>query len=306
MYVLNRNELRVFNALCEGAGSITDIRDIADISVTSVYRAVNSLSSSKLAEGKRSGRRMKLSPGHHGHSKALCSYLEGSRRPIDPLIGSGLLVLLSVSSNPKQMGRLTEEVRRSHESVRRIIWSLRRFGAVSQEREKISIPPSDTVLERFLKDFSKGACEAMLESIEPTGTVIWSEGIEFIFATRKTVNAPGVNETGITAMAKRGLRFMSDTRYYHYAHWEPRLRNEDIAIHQILVDPNSTRNISYGLLFLLKEGYSRAYLARLGDALGISALAGQIDAYLRGGFVKNPHFPSRSEMAELREQYEVS
>jgi hypothetical protein len=146
----------------------------------------------------------------------------------------------------------------------------------------------------------------MLESLDSTGTVLWSEGLEFVFSTRRAVKAPGVNETGITAMGRRGLRFVSDTLYYHCAHWKPRLRREEIALHQILVDPNSTRNISYGLLFLMKEGYSDARLARLGDALGVRALTEQIDMFLSGGSVENQHFPSRADMAELRAQYGVS
>ena len=305
MYALNRNELRTFKAICEGATSTASLADTLDISTISVYRTVNSLSSSKLVEVKRTGKRIQLSLSPHGHSKALSAYLEGGRRPIDPLIGSRLLVLLSVSSNPKVLERVAEEVRLSNESVRRIVWALRGFGAISQEKMTISIPPSDTTLARFLQDFSKGACAAMLESIAPSGTVLWSEGLEFLFSSRTPANARCVAETGITAMSKRGLRFMSDARYYHYAYWRPRLRREDIALHHVLVDPSSTRNISYALLFLMKEGFSPAYLARLGDALGARALAGQIASFLSGGTVDSPHFPSRADMAELCTEYGV-
>lgn len=305
MYVLNENELRAFRALCEGAGSVLEIQDNTNVSSISAYRTVKSLSLSRLVESKRNGKSIRLSPSHHGHSRALCSYLEGSRRPIDPLIGSRLLVLLSVSSNPKRVEKVAEEVMLSRETVRRIVWDLGKFGAVSHESKKVSIPRSDVALSRCLRDYSKGACEAALESIEPTGTVLWSEGIEFMFASRKAVKAPGVNETGITAMAKHGLQFVSDTRYYHFAYWKPKLRKEDIAIHQILVDPKSTPNISYSLLFLMKEGYSSAYLSKLGDALGIESLTKPINAFLRGENVENPDFPTRAEMAELRAQYEV-
>ena len=305
MYVLNRNELRAFKAICEGARSTADLVDTLDISKISVYRAVNSLSSNKFVEAVRTGKRIRLSPSPYGHSKALAAYLEGSRRPIDPLIGSRLLVLLSVSSNPKALERVAEEVRLSGESVRRIVWALRGFGAISQDKRTISIPPSDTTLSRFLQDFSKGAGAAMLESIAPAGTVLWNEGLEFLFSSRTPVNVRYVTETGITAMSKRGLRFMSDTRYYHYAYWRPRLRREDIALHQVLVDPSNTRNISYALLFLMKEGFNLAYFARLGDALGARALAGQIASFLSGGAVDSPHFPSKADMAELLAQYGV-
>jgi hypothetical protein len=203
------------------------------------------------------------------------------------------------------MDRVAEEVMLTSESVRRIAWALKSFGAVHQEKRTISIPQSDTALVRFLQDFSKGACDAMLESIAPTGTVLWNEGLEFIFSSRSPVNTRGVSETGITAMSKRGLRFISDTRYYHCAFWRPRLKKEDIAMHQILIDPNSTRNISYALLFLMKEGYNPLYLAKLGDAAGAGVHSRQVIEYLRSGVVENPHFPSKSDMAQLRTQYGV-
>lgn len=306
MYVLNRSEFRVFKAICDGVKSTADLEKILKISTISVYRAARSLSSSRIIEITREGKRILLTPSPHGHSKALAAYMKGNGRPIEPLIGSRLLVLLSVSSNSKSMDRVAEEVMLTSESVRKIVWALKGFGAVHQEKRTISIPQSDTALVRFLQDFSKGACDAMLESIAPTGTVLWNEGLEFIFSSRGPVSTHGVSETGITAMSKRGLQFISDTKYYHCARWRPRLRREDIAIHQILVDPNNTRSISYCLLFLMKEGFNPSYLVKLGDAVGAGELSKQVIEYLRGGAVENPHFPSKSDMAKLRDQYMVS
>lgn len=305
MYSLNRSELRVFKAVCEGHRSTSDIAEALDLSTISVYRAVDSLSSDRLVQARRDGKRIQISPSPSGHSKALCAYLVGSRRPLEPLIGSRLLVLLSVSSHPKTLDRVAEEVRLSPESARRVVWQLKGFGTITQEKGIISVPRPDIALAGFLHDFAKGACMSMLESIAPAGTVLWNEGLEFIFSTRTPVEAQGVNETGITAMSRHGLRLMSDTRYYHYAYWRPKLRKEDIALHEILIDPSSTRNISYGLLFLMKEGYSSARLAKAGEALGASALAEQVSKYLEEGAADNPHFPSRADMAELRAQFGV-
>lgn len=306
MYALSRNELRAFKAVCEGLESASDIAEALDLSAISAYRAVESLSSSKLVQARREGKRVRVSPSPHGHAKALCTYIAGSRRQIEPLIGSRLLVLLSVSSHPKTLDRVAEEVRLSRESVRRIVWQLKGSGAITQDKGVISIPESDVTLARFLQDFSKGSSASMLESMAPAGTVLWSEGLEFIFSTRTPVEADEVNETGITAMSRRGLRFMSDMWYYHYAYWRPKLRKEEIALHQMLIEPNSTRNISYALLFLMKEGHNPARLIRTGEALGARTLADQIAEVLSGEAADDLHFPSRREMAELCTQYGVS
>ena len=306
MYVLRKNELSVFRSICNGNESTADLTEATGTSTISIYRAVQSLSSKRLIVARREGKRHLLSPSSHGHSKALATYLEGSRRPLQPLIGSRLLVLVSVSSHPKDLDQIARETKLTSESVRRLVWTLKGFGAAHQERRMISIPPSDTTLLRFLQDFSKGACAAALEGIAATGTVLWSEGLQFIFTARTLDTAAGVHETGVTAMSMRGLQFISDTRYYHYAYGQPRLRPEDIALHNILVDPNSTRNISYSLLFLMKEGYDSKYLLRQGDAIGASEISRHIVEYLKGKAVENAHFPKRSDMVDLCAQYGVS
>lgn len=306
MYVFNRNELRAFESIRNGVTTAPDLAKALGLSTISIYRAVGSLSSSKMIETRRIGKRLQLSLSPHGHSKALAAYLGKGGRPIDPFIGSRLLILISVSRSPKSLDRVAEEVGLRKGSVRRIEWALKDYGVINQDKGTASIPQSDTILLRFLHDFSVGASTAMLESIAPTGTLLWSEGLEFIFSTRTPAKFRGVSETGITAMSRRGLRFMSDTRYYHYAHVRKRLKKEDIALHQILIDPRNTRNISYGLLFLMKEGYSPTYLANQGDALGVRLLTDQIVGYLRSEEVDNPHFPTRSDMAELRAEYGVS
>lgn len=305
MYVMKKNELNMFRAICNGHMSMADLKGATGVSSISAYRIAQSLASKRLIVVRRDGKRSVISPSSHGHSKALAAYLEGNRRPVEPLVGSRLLVMLSVSNYPKDLGRIAKEVRLSSESVRRLAWVLKGYGAVNQERQMVSIPESDVSLVRFLKDFSKGACSAFLEDMTSTGSVLWSEGLEFIFAARGLDNAPYARETGITAMSRRGLEFMSDTRYYHYAYWRPRLRPEDIALHNILVDPYSARSMAYSLLFLMKEGYDQRYLLKQGAAVGIGELARQMMVYLDGEAVAGAHFPDRADLDQLRAQYGV-
>ncbi|MEW5748659.1 MAG: hypothetical protein AB1793_07775 [Candidatus Thermoplasmatota archaeon] len=305
MYALNKNELRVFRLVCDGHGSVTELSEATGLSVISIYRIVQSLSSKKLATSQRRGKTKVVSRSLHGHSRALATYLEGNLRPIEPLIGTRLLVMLSASRNAKAMERIAKETRLAEESVRRIVWTLKGFGAVNQEGDRVSVPPSDIALTRFLRDFSEGACAAFLEDIASSGTIMWSEGLQFIFATREPFDAPGVRETAITAMSRHGLQFLSDTRYGYYAYWRPSLGPEDIALHNVLIDTNSSRGIAYSLLFLQKMGYREGYLRRQGDAVGAGELTEQMDRYLGGGNVGNPFFPTRADMRELREQYGV-
>ena len=305
MYTLNKNELRVFQSICDGCNSAAELREATGLSNISVYRIVQSLSSKKLVTSERCGKTNVIARSPHGHSRALNTYLKGNLRSIDSLIGSRLLVMSSVSGNPKEIERIARETRLSEESVRKIVWTLRKYGAVTVDDNRISIPTSDGSLIRFLQEFSEGACAAFLEDIAPTGTVLWSEGLQFIFATREPCYAPGVRDTGITAMSRYGLQFLSDTTYKYYGYWKPHLRPEDIALHNILIDSASSRGIAYSLLFLQKTGCREGYLRKQGNAIGAGELSEQIIGYLKGESVENPLFPTRAEMQELLEQYEV-
>lgn len=305
MYTLNRNELRVFQSICDGRSSATELSEETSLSVISIYRIVQSLSSKKLVISQRRRKSNVITRSHHGHSRALATYLEGSLRSIESLIGSRLLVMLSVSGNPKAMERIARETRLAEESIRKIIWELKGFGSITQDGDMVSIPPSDRTLTRFLREFSEGACAAFLEDMNSAGAVLWSEGLQFIFATRAPCDAPGVRDTGITAMSRHGLQFLSDTKYGYYAYWRPSLRAEDIALHNVLIDANSPRGIAYSLLFLQKTGYRKTYLRRQGESMGAGKVVEQMIRYLDGETVENPFFPTREDMNELLEQYEV-
>lgn len=305
MYTLNRNELRVFRSICDGHNSATKLSEATDLSNISIYRIVQSLSSKKLATNERRGKANVIARSPYGHSMALATYLKGRLRPIESLIGSRLLVMLSVSSNPKTIERVARETQLAEESVRKIIWVLKRFGSITQDGDKVSIPPSDRTLIRFLREFSEGACAAFLEDMTSTGALLWSEGLQFIFTAQEPCDAPGVRDTGITAMSRRGLQFLSDAKYKYYAYWRPSLRPEDIALHNILMNCSSSRGIAYSLLFLKKTGYREGYLRRQGDVIGEGELTEQIIRYLEGESVESPFFPTRVDMQDLLDQYEV-
>lgn len=305
MYTLSKNELRVFQSICDGHNSAIELHEATGLSNISVYRIVRSLSSKKLVTSERCGKSNVIARSPHGHSRALNTYLKGGIRSIDAMIGSRLLVMSSVSGNPKEIERIARETRLAEESIRKIVWTLKKYGAVTQDDDRVSIPTSDGSLIRFLREFSEGACAAFLEDIAPTGTVLWSEGLQFIFTTREPCDAPGVRDTGVTAMSRYGLQFLSDTKYKYYAYWRPSLRPEDIALHNILTDMTSSRGIAYSLLFLQKTGCREGYLRRQGNAIGAGELSEQIIGYLNGESVENPFFPTRTDMQELLEQYGV-
>jgi hypothetical protein len=120
------------------------------------------------------------------------------------------------------------------------------------------------------------------------------------------VDSPtGVQKTGISAMADHDLQFISRTKYYYYSYWQANLRTEDIAVQNLLISPKSTREISYSILLLQKNGFEPEYLLESARNVGISKQVRGIISFMSGKEVTDPFLPSRTDIEDLYRQYGV-
>ena len=305
MYKFTANELKVFKSVCLGNESIGDINKSANVSINTIYRSLESLRKKKTISNDYR-RERSISISSHSHATALKDYIMLSEFPLDAFVGSKFLILLSISSFPKDIRRISKETRLKGESVRTLVWRLKRYGMIDQKgKSMISVSPSNVHLMRFLQDFSKGSCNAILEERAKSGIMLWNEGLQFIFSAKTLNNRVDVRRTGITAMSDYGLQFISDTDYYHYAYWHPFLRSEDVAIHNLLTNPTSVRTVSYSLLLLRKTGFDPSYFVREAKYVGISKLARGIRNYLIHKEVHLGSLPDERDLEALFSQYGV-
>lgn len=304
MFTFTKNELEIFRAVCLENKSVSDIVESTAPSSKTVYRLVETIEKDGLVR-KQGERGARFAPSTDLHAVALKKYVLSDGRPLDAIVGSRLLVLLSISNFPKGIKRIAKETKLKQETVRVLIWSLRTYGIVMQEGSKIKISPTDTFMIQFLQDFSRGANLKIMEEKTKVGAMLWSDGLEFIFSAPSLSDPVGVKKTGITAMAEYGLDFISETNYYYYAYWHPDLKVEDVAIHNLLIGPNSVRNISYSILLLKKTGYDRRYLTKEARCVGINKLVREVLDIAEGKEVANPFLPSKMDMESLYAQYGV-
>ena len=152
----------------------------------------------------------------------------------------------------KSIMQIAKETRLKQETVRVLVWNLKKFGLVTQQGSKISISPTDLLMKQFLQDFSRGMNLRIMQDKTKVGNMLWSAGLECIFSTSSLDDLTEIQKTGISAMADHGLQFISETKYCYYSYWHHELKAEDIAIHSLLMGPFGTRGISYSLLLLKK------------------------------------------------------
>ena len=305
MITLTKHELEAFEAICLGRDSTKKMSGTTSFSSRTAYRLVRSLrQKGLLAEDRASEDRLK--PSSSLHSAALRRYVISRQHPLDAISGSKLLMLISVSSRAKSLERVAAETLLTKGTVRVLAWSLKNLGILTMDGDMIRIPRSNMPMTNFLRDFARGANMALVESKAKEGMVLWSEGLECIFSAAALIDPEGANRTAVSAFPDFGLQFIGYTTYYHLAHWRPRLRVEDLALHELLIDPQSTRGISYSLLLLRKEGYDPDYLAREAERLGVGDLAKDMITYLSGIEVDDPQLPKRSELEDLFREYGVT
>jgi hypothetical protein len=116
----------------------------------------------------------------------------------------------------------------------------------------------------------------------------------------------GIRKTGISAMANYGIPFVSETVYYHYSNWNSELKPENIAIHNLLSNPFSSRVVSYSILLLKKTGFDKVYLLEQSRYTGIENLVKDMISILSGRVAKNRFMPNLADLEDLYVQYGVS
>lgn len=301
-YTLTRNQLEVFREICLGKETVGEIAGSSSQSSKTVYRITEALSEFGII-ARSEGRGARFSPSAGIHSAALKRYLLSKERPVDAIVGSKLLLLLSISQMPKSMERIAKETGLKRDTVRVLTWSLRNFGIVAQQGSKIAISETDLFMKQFLQDFSKGVNLSIMQGRTKVGILIWSGGLEFIFSTPSLDNSTRIRKTGISAMAKYGIQLISETNYYYYSNWNIDLRPEDIAIHNLLTDRFNSRIISYSILLIKKTGFDSAYLLEESRYAGVDGLVRDIINLVNGRPVNNRYMPSIADMKDLMVQY---
>lgn len=252
------------------------------------------------------GRGARYAPSTDLDAAALKRYALSEAHPMDAIIGSRLLVLLSISTFPKSIDRIAKETKLKRSTVRVLVWNLKSYGVIVQEGSRIGVSPTAAFMAQFLQDYSKGSGMRSMERKTKFGIMLWSGGLEFIFSSPPLEDLDGVRRTGVSAMADHGLDLITDVNYYHCAYWQPELKVEDIALHNLLISPHSARGIGYSILLLRKAGFNKQYLSQEARCLGIAKLVRQVLELLNGREVDDPLLPSRSDLDDLYAQYGVS
>ena len=303
-YTFTKNQLEILREIFLRRSSVSEIVGSSGKSSKTVYRNTRTLLDRRIITASE-GRGAYFTASSALHVSALKRFLLSKERPIDALVGSKLLVLLSIAYVRKSVDRIAKETGLKRDTVRVLAWQLKNHGIVVQENALIGLSASDIFMKDFLQDFSRGVNLDIMSEISKTGVLVWSGGLEFIFSSSVPVKNSKVKKTGTSAMADYGVQFISEKNYYHYSDWEQVLRPEDIAIHNLLTDRFNPRVISYSMLLLKKTGFDVDYMLEESRYAQVDGLVNDIIGLIAGNEVTNQFLPDPEDFEDLMAQYGV-
>ncbi len=303
-YLLGAGEIRVLLAAADGKKDARSISEGAHLSAPRTYAIVGGLAEKGFLALEREGRTMKISLSDSRHSRSF-QMLAASREANPEIIlrDSNLMILLSAMFTPKTRKNIAEDAHLSEESVRKYARRLMAAGIMYEKNGKMALSPSLPLLAKFLEGYADFINRRIALALSNNAVVAWERGLEAIVRV-PIGEKPDAPETALTAMARHGIDIVTDYGYY-YVPITKKLDNEDVALHTVLLDPNSTRYVSYALLLLKKEGFDRKRLLEKGEDYGIRGAATAMAGFLGGKEVRKHPLPSQEEFAGMCRLYGV-
>lgn len=305
MYEISKSEIPILRAVSQECNTISKIQNATGLSTSRTSELISELAEKGFLVKKREGMQKKIFFSENKYPILLKQLLTSELKVENVITDSKINILFSISYTPKDPVKIAVETNLSTDTVRKYLGELKKFGIIHSKNDKqVQVSPSSAILLSFLQEYADYINRKTLSAITSKGTILWEQGREIIFKTPINEKVKNALPTAVTALSHYKIDIISEASYYYYAPWAKTLRNEDIAIHTILLDKNSIRYLSYALLLLKKIGYKKEYLLEKGKEYKIENIIKDAINYLNGKKTKKP-FPSQKEFKTLCGQYGV-
>jgi hypothetical protein len=139
--------------------------------------------------------------------------------------------------------------------------------------KKYEFPQDLMDIRDFMRDYCSYFGVSKLREISPQGRFIASHGFEFLFTSDNKIMHENVKLTGLSAMSETIPLMLSENHYFYSSRT---LSNEEIAVHAIVADPHSKRNLTYIILYILKTKLDKSRFITISDQYGVCDISRSI------------------------------
>lgn len=311
-FKLTATEIRILRAIGK-----QNERNIGTISKTTyirypvISRIISSLTDKGLLQISRRQLSKQVSLSDAKHAQLLKRLLsEFSHMNFERILsGSSIEVLSHITFTPLKRAKIEEQSGLTAKTVKVALKRLKEFGIVLVKEEFTYILNERfSLLGEFVEEFRRYYNQRLAEEFSADSVIIWQMGKEFLIKTSSSKEHECFFLTGISAFHQYGIRlFLPEYNTYFYTPYKTMLGVEDIILHAIRVDPNSTRTIlSVLLLWTKNEHMNIKYLMEEAKKYRIDNIMNALIGYLRSeGRVKPAYFPTWIEYLARAEEYRL-
>jgi len=309
-FKLTATEIKALRAIWQGnEQSIGRISEATDMLYPVTSRTISSLAKKGFLLVSRRGlsRQVSLSDAKHAQlfKRLLSEFSHMNFEKI--LIGSSMEVLSHITDAPLKRKEIEEQSGLTAKTVKVTLKRLREFGVVFvKEGFTYVLNQRFSLLGEFVEEFRRYHNQRLAEDFSADSVIIWQREKEFLIKTSSSKEKESFFLTGISAFHLHGIKlFLPDYNYYFHSLYKTKLGVEDILLHAIRADPNSTRTIlSVLLLWRRNDRMDMKYLLEEANKYGVDDVVNALIDYLNSEGRKKPeYFPTWAEYLAKAEEY---
>lgn len=157
--------------------------------------------------------------------------------------------------------------------------NLKTHGIITQDG---LINPRFNTLSKFLGEYQDFFLRKLAAAFSRDAVILWLKDAEFLIRVPKTAQQPqkGFYKTATSVFQEYGLPLFSESEIYLYSKDKKENRPEDAILHTLLIEPNSTRYVTYALM-LLKKIENRLDITYLRKEAQRLSIRNQVDCMLQ-------------------------
>jgi DNA-binding IscR family transcriptional regulator len=303
-YKLSALELRTISIL-DNAFSISELTEKIGATKGYISRTVASLKDKGFVEISKSGITKKVTISSNMHASRLKSILHNrSYMPLEELLqGTGIQVLAVLACGSADFAQLQEESGLSEATLRRWIKKFKEHAVLRSQNGEYELLEDLKDIREFLEYYCSYFAISTLKKISPAGNFIAAKGFEFLFSLKGEIINKNIRPTGLTSISEE-IPLMLAENYYFYSSRTP--SREEIALHAIVADPRSKRNLTYVILYILKEKLDTALFLKIAKLYKIEDIAGGVLKLLNTGEqAEEPYMPDPAYVREKLKEYKI-
>lgn len=303
-FKLSELELRMISLL-NNALTMGELTKRAGVTKGYISRTVDSLRDKGFVEISTRGITKKVKLASNLHAIKLKALLhKRSYMPLTELLqGSGMQILAALSSGKADFSRLRDESRVSEATLWRWIKKFKEHAMLLYRNNEYELPQDLQDIREFLEFYCSYFAISALREISPEGHFIAAHGFEFLFVSDREIMHKNVKPSGLTAISEEIPLMLTENCYFYSLRTLPR---EEIAVHAIVSDPHSKRNLTYVMLYILKTKLDKNLFLKISKQYKVADIAGSMLNLLNTWKQsEQPYMPDPTYIKEKAKEYNI-